>query len=85
VYSSSTPPASNDLNALSKFEHVLPPRNDADLRQGLRFVHLAPQLLDTLRGGRDLDDDRGYLSSSSVLGGHLLTARVNLPTPIGTP
>jgi DNA repair exonuclease SbcCD ATPase subunit len=57
----------NDLNALSKFGRVLPLRNDADLRQGLRFVHLAPELLDTLRGGRDLDDDRGYLSSSVLV------------------
>lgn len=57
----------NDLNALSMFGRLVPMRNDADLRRGLRYVHVVPELLDQLRAGRSLADEHGYLSASTLV------------------
>lgn len=70
----------NDLNALSMFGRVLPLRNDADLRQGLRFVHLAPEMLHTLRG--EHGDDQGLLSSATIV---MPSAAIRGDTPAGDP
>jgi hypothetical protein len=56
----------NDLNALSMFGRLVPLRNDADLRRGLRYVHVVPELLEQLRGGRELSDEQGYLSAATL-------------------
>jgi hypothetical protein len=57
----------NDLNALSKFGRVLPLRNDADLRQGLRFVPPGAGAARHAARWPHLDDDRGYLSSAVLV------------------